>query len=468
MAEVSDAVSSPRAAAVEALIEPARRFPDLWPGGIKSPGPGPGVSPNDAQLATAIHRGALQRWLTLEFLLDRHLNQPLRQIEPTLAAILLSGSVQLVLMQRVPAYAVVNEAVSLARSRVRQKAGGLVNAVLRKVAGDIAAVEPEARWTMGRDELPLARGRMRLSGPILPDPAAWRRYLAITTSHSPALIKRWDETFGRAQTEALCRHGLTYPTTIVAAEPGFDAGQEDERWLGHEQPGFLLWRGSHDELMEFLAGHPARRVQDPAAAQAGQATAELALAQHEGSGSAPGRILDLCAGRGTKTRQLATLHPHTRVLATDINAQRRDELTQLARALDNVEVTPFDPLPESPFNLIVLDAPCSNTGVLARRPEARYRYSQAHLDELTRTQQQLIEQAIQHLSRGGCLLYTTCSLDPAENEDQARFISGRLGVEPVAEQRWLPDGHGTSYHDGSYHALWRGPKGGALDSMKTR
>jgi 16S rRNA (cytosine967-C5)-methyltransferase len=433
--------SSPtaRGVVVDALAEAASRFPDLWPGGVHTAG----LSAADGRLALAIHRAVLQRWLTLEYLLNRHLHQKLRKVEPELAAILLSGAAQLLLMQRMPVYAVIDEAVGLAKQRLRKRAGGLVNAVLRKLAADVAAVEPDQPWEVAWDQLPLGSGRVRLSGGVLPDSDDWQRFWSVVTSHGPALIERWHQALGPERTEALALQGLAQPPTIVAVEPGFEKPADDTAWQAHQQPGFLLWQGGPGALSDFLSAHPARRVQDPAAAQAVQATAELA----------PKTILDLCAGRGTKTRQLATLHPEARVVATDINVQRQAELRELARELSNVELADYDNLPGERFDLVLLDVPCSNTGVLARRPEARYRFSDKHLRELTRTQQSIIDRARPYVRSGGHLLYTTCSIDPAENEQQTDYLEKQTGGEVIHEDRWLPGGAGQSYHDGSYHAL---------------
>jgi 16S rRNA (cytosine967-C5)-methyltransferase len=396
-------------------------------------------------LARAIHRTTLQRWLTLEYLLDRHLNQPLRKLEPELAAILLSGAAQIVLMQRVPTFAAVDEAVSLAKARLRRRAGGLVNAVLRKLADDVAAIEPAVPWQPAADQLPLEQGRVRLAGDILPSPDEQERHLSVVTSHGPSLVEHWLEQLGPERTQALCLHGLTHPPTIVAVEANFDTTTPpaNEMWAAHAQPGFIVWRGTYGQLVEFLSAHPARRVQDPAAALAVRATAELT----------PTSVLDLCAGRGTKTRQLAAVHPEARIVATDINPQRQAELVELGKEHNHIDVVAFDQIPAGPYDLVLLDVPCSNTGVLARRPEARYRFTKRSLHELVGHQRQIIRQAMPYVSPTGHVLYTTCSIDAAENQQQTDFIEQQTAGEVVAEDRWLPAGEETTYHDGSYHAL---------------
>ena len=139
-----------RGAVVLSLADAVRRFPDLPAITLDTTG----LSPLDAGLATAIHRTTLQRWITLEYLLNRVLSKRLESLEPVVQGVLLSGAAQLVFMDRLPAHAVVDEQVKLARGLVRPGAAGLVNAVLRKVADSVQAVEPDRAWEPACDLLP--------------------------------------------------------------------------------------------------------------------------------------------------------------------------------------------------------------------------------------------------------------------------------------------------------------------------
>ena len=202
-------------------------------------------------------------------------------------------------------------------------------------------------------------------------------------------------------------------------------------------------------MTAFLAGHPARRVQDPASAEPVQATAGLDVR----------RIVDYCAGKGTKTLQIAAMHQHAQVLATDIDPGRREKLVHVSAGIDNVTV----PTPEQVramtgnADLLVLDVPCTNTATLARRPEARYRFSQKQLSRLVQCQRQIMEQALPLVRPGGWVLYCTCSLEPSENQQQAAWLVQRASAKLENERLTLPKGHDTAYHDGSYVALIRLP-----------
>lgn len=432
---------SGRHAAAVALVRAARRFPHLTPSTVTVEN----LSHSEAQLAVAIHRTVLQRWLTLTDLLDRFTKPATARLEPSLRAVLLVGAAQLLFLPRQPAYAVVSESVELARRLVRPGAAGMVNAVLRKLAGLIAQADSPEPWQPAADRLPTDEGCVILAQPCLPDPTQPVRHLAVATSHPPFLLKRWIEAFGLDRAAAYARQGVRTPPVIVAVEEGFDRDSSAGPWQPHEQAGFLVWQGTHTELTAFLAGHVARRVQDPASAQA------VALCR----GLSIRTALDYCAGRGTKTRQLALEHPQARVWATDPHAGRRQHLEELARALPHVQaVSPQQALRQQ-VDLLLVDVPCSNTGVLARRPEARYRLNRQSLDQLLKLQRQILTQAARTVRPDGHILYSTCSLEAEENQHQARWLAQQVGGQILREEQTFPDGQGHRYHDGGYAALIR-------------
>src|SRR5690606_20425291 len=122
----------------------------------------------DHRLALAIHRTVLHRWMSLEYLLDAVSGRPLHRMEPTMRAVLLAGAAQLLFMERLPTHAVVDESVELAKKLVRPGAGGLTNAVLRKIAALVGARDDATPWTPARDRLPLGDGTLTLTDDLLP------------------------------------------------------------------------------------------------------------------------------------------------------------------------------------------------------------------------------------------------------------------------------------------------------------
>ncbi len=439
-----------REVVARAIARAAEQFPDIDPQPLNTER----LPPRDAALALAIHRTVLQRWLTLDHLLGCWLQRPLPRLEPALQAVLLCGAAQLLFMDRIPPHAVVDESVKLASAMVRRGAAGLTNAVLRRLSEQVDRSAPRGEpWVPSSDRIPWDGGCVRLRSPLLPPPQPWETYWSVVTSHPRTLVRGWQKQYGTDATEGLCLHGIETPPTIVAVEHGFSwiPNGSESPYEPHEQPGFMVWRGTHSSLVEFLTQNPARRVQDPASALPVQA----------GSTLSPRLVLDYCAGRGTKTRQLAAQHPDARIIATDVDPLRYAELSRVFHGHPTVTVR--EPLQVARLlegngcDLLVLDVPCSNTGVLARRPEARYRFNAKTLASLVGLQRRIVRQSVPLLRPGGYVLYSTCSLQEQENRAQVRWLYSEQGLEVHREVLTLPAGQGCSYHDGGYYALLKSP-----------
>ena len=388
------------------------------------------LDPRDARLAVAIHRTVLQRWLTLEYLLDQHMRKPLRKAEPMMQAILLAGAAQIVFMRKIPAHAAIDESVGLAKQIIRAGAGKLANAVLRKLAEDVVGYEDDAEYVPGRDVLPGVPGVVRLARPLLPE--APDELLAVATSHPVELVRRW-------KNPELLMHSLQHAPTIVRS----DDTPPETLATPHQRAGFYIWRSTHTDLVEYLeaAGRGGRWVQDPTSAAPVAATADMT----------PKLIIDFCAGRGTKSRQLAHLHPQAKIIATDPDPERFESLKQVP----GIEAVSIEQMAQytGSADLLLLDVPCSNTGVLARRLEARYRFHPGSLASLTQLQREIAEQAAPLLAPGGAVLYATCSIEPEENQQQAEALADRLNRSITRSEQTLPGGAEADYHDGGFFAL---------------
>lgn len=427
--------------AVRRLTQVADQFPSVDPPDTDTSG----LSPADAALALAIYRTTVQRWLTLQPIVETYLSKQARRLEPAMQAVLMSGAAQLVFFDRLPGYAVVDESVELARKLVRANASGMANAVLRQIDRLTTHAKRVDGWSADASMIPLAGGKaLQFSRPVMPPVAPLDKHLAAATSMPLRLAREWIQRWGEADATRLCLQAIEHPPTTVALEHGFDAAAHRRVCKPHQHGGFAVWDGSIEQLTPFLDQHPERRVQDVASSLAVASTA----------GHSPASVLDYCAGVGTKTRQLALLHPSATVTATDVHPGRRDTLRQATAGLSNVRVVEPEQVGAAKYDLVLLDVPCSNTGVLARRPEARYRFSQQSLGELVKLQREILETACRWVKPGGLLLYSTCSIEPPENRKQ---IDKRLrqGGERLQEHQQLPSGTGDSYTDGSYHALVR-------------
>lgn len=428
----------------------AKRYPDVYPQPLRTDG----LAARDAALAHAIDQAVSRRWLTLAAVLAAPLKRPWASLDPRVQAALLVGAAQLLLMERLPDHAVINEAVEWTRSNAGVPASRLVNAVLRRTAelrGARHLFPVQGPWWPpsdleekgARHLLPLDDGRaLRLVEPVFADDPLVR--LAQQTSHPVALLERWADRLGRDKAMVLAVHDLARPPIIVAGLSSAAAACEP-----HEENGFAVFGGDKALLATILREQPAARVQDPASAAPVSATAGLE----------PGLIVEVCAGRGTKTRQLAEVHPRARIVASDAAADRLATLRGVFAGQDRVQVIDTAGLDRyaGQADLVVVDAPCSNTAVLARRPEARYRFSARTLKRLVAMQRQILADALRLPAPSGRLLYCTCSLEDEENEQQARWLERWHPLVRRSCGRWMPRGlpgdPPTRYTDGGFHVV---------------
>ncbi len=432
-----------------------KRYPDLDISRLETEG----LDARDAALAHAINDICMSRLLTLSYLLARSAQREWIEIEPRVQAAMLVGGAQLVFLDRVPPHAAINESVEWAKRTVRAGAGGIVNATLRRLAELVDAggeSEKRERWTDGRDEVPLEDGRaLGLIADVMPvDPV---ERLSVATSHPEHLLRSWMRLMSLREVRELALHGIARPPTILntAHFQGdiAELSRDDVELTAHQAPGHHVFRGPHGRLIELLKSRDDVWAQDPASSLAVMSVSDLS----------PMVVMDICAGKGTKTRQLAKTFPEAQIIATDIDAPRLKMLGEAFAGESRVRVIPYADRNEwaAKVDLVLIDAPCSNTGVLARRPEARYRVSLERTADLARIQRQLIADCIPLLtpeaSRRGGIVYSTCSLDPAENEEHIDWAVRWHGLRSSRVERRLPSGGpgepSERYTDGSFAAL---------------
>lgn len=449
--------------ALRRLVTLAKRYPDLHSGGggsstsgggdyqsTQSEAHAHGLSPRDAALAVAIEQAVVRNWNALVVIISAHLARPWIEVEHGLQAALLAGTSQLLLMDKIPDHAAINETVEWAKKNIRFKAGGFVNAVLHRILEIRQDIVPQFDPS-SRNELPLPDGRaVRFTKDIFSDDAVTR--LAEQTSHPWTLIQSWHKRLGRDRSQQLALHSLVQPPIIITGVPPAP-GTINTNLTPHDSPGSFVFAGSHVDLLELLKQNPTARVQDPVTAHPVQATSTL--------DPPPKIIIDYCAGRGTKSRQLADLYPQANVIATDINPDRRAELVAQFSHHPTIKVAQPDQLLDlaGSADLLVLDVPCSNTGVLARRVEAKHRLSPDHLRKLTELQRQIIADALFLLAPTGRVLYCTCSIEPMENEEVVTWANKWHRFDVLLTRTTLPEGlpgdSPTHYHDGGFFSLWR-------------
>ena len=368
------------------------------------------VKAEDAGLATELVMGVLRWRRLLDFLLERQLKKPVAKLDLPVALALRIGLYQLRFLERVPARAAVNESVELVKSARKTSAATLVNAVLRRAAN-------EARMPAEK---------------FVPRDAPLAGRLGILHSHPTWLVERWLARMGDQRTVALLEANNHTPRLTCALH---DLKRREEIFAALQRAGlqiepgkilqsaFTVSGGSPTRTDSFRSG--AISIQD----EASQTVPLLLEVQTKD------RVLDLCAAPGGKTPPLVrAAGPDGLVIAADRHAHRlramREQFKRLTLTqVRLVELDAASPLPFGKFfNRILVDAPCSGTGTLARHPEIRWRLQPEQLAEFHALQTALLKSALERLVPGGRLVYSTCSMEPEENEqvveEALRNISG--------------------------------------------
>jgi 16S rRNA (cytosine967-C5)-methyltransferase len=415
----------------------------------------------DRALAMEITAGVVRRMLTLDVILTPHIHRPRELIEPGLWTLLQIGAYQLLFLNT-PAHAAVHETVELARRLQKPRWVRFANAVLRSVQRDLTDELLSGPAVDAVPVLPSAAAAAvewryrRLRRAYFPDPALdHAAYVSRACSMPRWLLERWVAQHGTLETLRLCQWFLSPGRTClrvnplradrepvlevlrtagVAAEPGTlpEAVQLAQTVNVRNLPGFAEgWFSVQDES----AMHAAVLL-DP---QPGE------------------RVLDLCAAPGGKTTHLAErMRNEGQIVAVDVHSERLglvDAACQrLGLSIVHTQVVQPDnsDLPPGPFDRILVDVPCSNTGVLGKRPEARWRIRPEGMAELAALQRRLLSAAAARLAAGGRMVYSTCSIESEENEQVVRSVlASRSDLQLQAEQSSPPGLPG----DGAYQAL---------------
>jgi 16S rRNA (cytosine967-C5)-methyltransferase len=329
-----------------------------------------GLSSRDRAFAFDLLTAVLRWRNLLDSVIASRLRQPLESLDPPVRALLWLGSCQLLLQSGTADYAAVDTTVAMAlKYRSTAKTAGLVNAVLR----GITRLAP-ARLPIDQAvplELQLSRRAFALdystqltfSESVFPDPVrAPDAHLSIVRSHPAAYVSRLRMIYGGAMAGALLLHNNLRPVVTLRSDESALQVPAAAGLAAHaEAPRFLVAAAGWNETLERLVGSGKLSPQDPTSARPVARVAEMAAG---GQLAAPRRIIDLCAGLGTKTLQLARAFPKSQVIGADIDAGKLQRLAARARAVGqgNIATLPAEtaatPKPAETYDLVVVDVPC--------------------------------------------------------------------------------------------------------------
>ena len=378
------------------------------------------VTPVEAAVATALATGVLRWKSRLDFALQQVSSRPLSRVEPALLQILRVAAFEVGFAKDTPAPVAVDLAVRQARALGRGQAS-FANAVLRALVRE------------SEDELPSPR-----SGP------AYER-LAVTYGHPVWLVRRWLDRFGASTTEAILKANNQPPPLTVRVNLLRTSPQElRARWQVHgieSQEGTLAPEA-------VILDRPRMSVESLPGFEEGLFTpqSEASMLPARVLAAEPGMLVaDLCAAPGGKATHLAELSGDEAVIvALDVHLSRLALVRENARRLGlrSIRAVGADavraPLAPQRFDAVLLDAPCTALGTVARRPDVRWRRRPEDVAAMARLQADLLDAAVELVRPGGRLVYSVCSFEPEETTDHVRRLLQRGGWEVMPVRESLP------------------------------
>ena len=440
----------------------------------------------ERQRATDLVFGTIRNRTAIDMVIAKFADCPVERIPAKLLNIIRVASFELIYSPQTGEHAIVNEAVENAKAVAGKKQTGFVNAVLRQIARHITNRQIRLSEANVRRILPQTPATgCEFDTDILPDPkASPARYFSIAFSLPEWLITDWLSEFGAELTRQICfasnrRPSIyirpnTLKTTTQQLLEKFRQADIDFEIVPNVIPaqpvlsrvegaGIQKSDDADDSMIKLKAAKAVTElpgfaegeftVQDITASQA----VRILQPQPEWT------ILDLCAAPGTKTTQLAErTGDSAKIIATDIDGERLKKVKENTARLGitSVNTVPYEELLNSEFEIlnskfdcILLDVPCSNTGVLAKRVETRHRIKPRVIKELAKIQSELLEKAAAMIKPQGKICYSTCSIQKQENNELVRnFLLENKNFKLESEKPTLPSAESPD-HDGGYIAI---------------
>lgn len=382
------------------------------------------LPPEEKAFIKRVTEGTVERRIELDYIIDQFSSVPVPKMKPFIRALLRMSVYQLFYMDAVPDSAVCNEAVRLAQKRHFQPLKGFVNGVLRNIA----------------------RNREKI---VYPDREKdWVRAVSVRYSMPEFVIKLWEKDYGREQTETMCRALLEVKPVSLRICEKLSQGEREELTAAWREKGIscekhpwlsYAWRCRNLEGVQRLPGFAEGcvTVQDVSS-----------MLVTECAGIKEGNfVLDLCAAPGGKSLHASCrLRGSGQVEARDISKEKTELIRENAKRMgaENIRVKVqdarlYDAEMEEKADVLYLDLPCSGLGILGKKRDIKYHVSKESLGELVRLQREIIKAGWRYVKPGGVILYSTCTIHRAENEEQAEWMCREFPLVLESLNPYLPE-----------------------------
>ena len=371
-----------------------------------------------------VSEGTIERRIQIDYVLDQYSKTPVRKMKPLIRELLRMSTYQILFMDNIPDAAVCNEAVKLAKKRRFRTLQGYVNGVLRNIA----------------------RGRETIS---YPDPEKdMTAYLSVRYSMPVWLVEHFQRAYGGEACERILQAYLERRTVSVRLR---------ERLTEEEQERLLAaWRKAGVELQRHPYLPYAVEIQKAAGIHrlAGYGEGFFAVQDVssmlvvEAAGIRPGdTVIDVCAAPGGKTLHAADKLGGTgEVIACDVSQYKTERIEENRKRLgvENVSVRVQDARVRDESllgraDVLLADVPCSGLGVIGRKQDIKYRVTAESLKEIQTLQREILSNVTAYLKPGGIMMYSTCTMNPGENEEMVDWLCDTFGMERVSMAGQMPE-----------------------------
>ncbi len=394
---------------------------------------------------TRLAEGTLERLLTIDYILNQVSKTPVKKMKPVIRTILRMSVYQLIYMDSVPDSAVCNEAVKLVKGKGLQGLSGFVNGVLRNVARNREQGKLDASYP-DREKSPAG-------------------YLSIRYSMPEWLCDYFLKEYGLEQAEKIVEGSLRNPNTTIRCNTTKISKAELRERL--EQQGIVAENGIYatdalyisgydtlEKISEFKEGY--FQIQD----ESSMLVAELAGLKKDNL------VLDVCSAPGGKAIHAANLLENLgggTVISRDVSEKKTALIKENAERLQvkNITVqvsdaTLLDETMTEQADVVIADLPCSGIGIMAKKPEIRYRMTKESQNELVKLQKEMLSVVHRYVKPGGILMYSTCTINKEENEEQVREFCDKYGFAPAMDEVTVPDALKADVRENAYIQLLPG------------
>ena len=399
----------------------------------------------DRAFVTRLSEGTIEHLLTIDYILNQLSKTPVKKMKPVIRTVLRLSVYQLLYMDSVPDSAVCNEAVKIVKAKGLHGLSGFVNGILRNVARRKEQWAQESSYP-DKDKMPA-------------------QHLSIRYSMPEWLCEYFIKEYGFEKAEKIVEGSLRNPKTTIRcntnnisvidlAERLRGQGIETESGVYAKDALYISGYDALEKIPEFTEG--LFQVQD----ESSMLVAQLAgLKKND-------LVLDVCSAPGGKALHAANLLESLgggTVISRDVSEKKTSLIKENANRLQakNITIqvadaTKTDDIMIEKADVVIADLPCSGIGIMAKKPEIRYRMTKENQKELVKLQKEMLAVVHRYVKPGGILMYSTCTINKEENEEQVREICEKYGFVPALEEQLVPEALRRDIKEGAYIQLLPG------------